>query len=265
MLRLLPNEMLPRDDARLEDPALDLTALVKHWSTYAARGPMSAEQMRGADRRAQRLGIAGRELMEQAGMAVAAAARALLNSTDRPSTGTVLILCGPGNNGGDGFVAARHLAAHGVATVVVLVAADERPNTSDAAANWDALGGLTGVERMHATSAHDVAVLVNGIERAALVVDALLGTGVRGALRDPILQAVELCLAARRHGVPVLAVDTPTALDLTSGRPSEPNARADVTVTFHRPKQGLETRMGRALAGKVLVAPIGIPVVADTG
>jgi NAD(P)H-hydrate epimerase len=63
----------------------------------------------------------------------------------------------------------------------------------------------------------------------------------------------------------VLAVDTPTALDLTSGNPSEPNARADVTVTFHRPKEGLQTKLGRALAGKVLVAPIGIPVLADAG
>jgi NAD(P)H-hydrate epimerase len=92
-----------------------------------------------------------------------------------------------------------------------------------------------------------------------------LGTGINGPLRDPVLHAVEVCLAARRAGVPVLAVDTPTALDLTSGQPSEPNARADLTVTFHRPKQGLQTRGGRALAGKILVAPIGIPVVADAG
>jgi NAD(P)H-hydrate epimerase len=62
----------------------------------------------------------------------------------------------------------------------------------------------------------------------------------------------------------VLAVDTPTALDLTSGATSQPNIRADVTVTFHRPKLGLLTRSGRALAGRVLVAPIGIPVQADS-
>jgi hydroxyethylthiazole kinase-like uncharacterized protein yjeF len=203
--------------------------------------------------------------MEQAGTAVAIAARALLNSTDRPSGGMVLVLCGPGNNGGDGFVAARRLAEHGIETFVVLVAVDERPNTADAAANWDALDGLPQVERMHAASAHDVALLLNGTERAALVIDALLGTGVSGPLREPVLQAVEVCLAARRLGVPVLAVDTPTALDLTSGRPSEPNARADVTVTFHRPKEGHQTKIGRALAGKVLVAPIGIPILADAG
>jgi NAD(P)H-hydrate epimerase len=65
--------------------------------------------------------------------------------------------------------------------------------------------------------------------------------------------------------VPVLAIDTPTALDLTSGNPSEPNVRADLTVTFHRPKQGLLTRSGRAYGGRVLVAPIGIPSEADVG
>ncbi len=63
--------------------------------------------------------------------------------------------------------------------------------------------------------------------------------------------------------VPILAIDTPTALDLTSGEPSDPNVHADLTVTFHRPKEGLLTRTGRVLAGRVLVAPIGIPVEAD--
>jgi NAD(P)H-hydrate epimerase len=116
---------------------------------------------------------------------------------------------------------------------------------------------------MHAASAHDVARLFTGVEKAALVVDALLGTGVRGLLREPIRTAVDLAIRARGHGVPVLAVDTPTAVDLTSGEPSDPVVRADVTVTFHRPKRGLQTRVGRALAGRVLVAPIGIPPEAD--
>ena len=265
MLRYMSDETLPLLDPVLSDPALDLAKLATHWAAYGARRPMTAEQMRGADRRAQRLGMAGRELMEQAGTAVAAAVRALLNSVDRPSGGLVLILCGPGNNGGDGFVAARHLAAAGTASFVVLVSLEERPGTPDAAANWDALDGLANVERMHAGTAHDVAVLLNGLERAALVVDALLGTGVHGTLREPVSQAVELCLAARRHGVPVLAVDTPTALDMSTGVASEPNVHADLTVTFHRPKEGLLTRTGRVLAGKVLVAPIGIPVEADAG
>jgi NAD(P)H-hydrate epimerase len=243
--------LLPLDDPVLADPGLDLGTLARHWAPYAARRPMNAEEMRGADRRAQRMGVAGRDLME--------------HSTDRPSSGTLLVLCGPGNNGGDAFVAARRLAEASVRSVVVLVSSDHRPGTSDALANWRRLNGQPLVERIRAATAHDVALLLNGLEHAALVIDGLLGTGVRGQLRDPIGEAVELCLTARRLGVPVLAIDTPTALDLTSGTPSDPNVRADVTVTFHRPKHGLLSRTGRLLAGRVLVAPIGIPSQADAG
>jgi NAD(P)H-hydrate epimerase len=257
------DEALPVTDARLSEPALDLDALARHWATYAARRQINAEQMRGADRRAQRMGMSGRELMEQAGTAVAAAARALLNSTDRHSSGQVLILAGPGNNGGDAFVCARRLADAGLRSYVVLVSTATRPGTPDAAANWDRLEGVALVQRMHAASGHDADILLNGIERAALVIDGLLGTGQRGILREPVAQAVDLCLAARRLGVPILSIDTPTALDLTSGEPSDPNVHADLTVTFHRPKEGLLTRTGRVLAGRVLVAPIGIPVEAD--
>jgi len=262
---VIAEELLPTDDLALLDSALDLDTLAAHWAPYGARRPMTAEQMRGADRRAQRFGVPGRDLMEQAGFAVAAAARATLNSVERASSGRVLVLAGPGNNGGDAFVAARHLARGGVSCVVMLVSANDQPKTADARANWDALAEFDSVERVHSPSGRDVLLFLNGIERAALVIDGLLGTGVSGRLREPISQAVDVCVGARRAGVPVLAIDTPTALDLSSGAPSEPNVLANVTVTFHRPKQGLITKHGRAYAGRLLVAPIGIPQVADVG
>ena len=253
---------LPADDPWLEAGGYDLAALAGHWAAAAARSPMTAEAMRGADHRAQLMGASGRWLMEHAGAAVAGAARALLETTGRAGHGTVLILAGPGNNGGDGSVAARHLARAGVRVAVVLVATESRPTTADAARAWDQLGGMA-VERIHAVNARDVNVLAQGVERAALLVDALLGTGVRGELREPIRSAVELVRRGRAAAVPVLAVDTPTAVDLTSGDPSDPVVRADATITFHRPKLGLLARSGRALAGRVLVAPIGIPADAD--
>ena len=258
------DEQLPTHDAALGAPDLDLDSLALHWAAYAARRPMTGEQMRGADRRAQRMGMSGRQLMEEAGAAVAVAVRATLNSIERPSSGLILALAGPGNNGGDAFVAARHLAVAGQRVYAVLVSSAERPGTPDAAANWDRLEDHEPVQRVHAAAAHDVALLLNGIERASLVIDGLLGSGVRGPLRDPIAQAVEVCRAARRLGVPVLSIDTPTAVDLTSGMPSEPAVMANVTVTFHRPKQGLLMAPGRALAGRLLVAPIGIPSGADS-
>jgi NAD(P)H-hydrate epimerase len=251
---------LPADDPGLD--ALTLDELELRWSEAAGRTAITAEAMTGADRKAQALGIPGERLMEHAGTAVAAAARALVAFNAREGR-PVVVLAGPGNNGGDGFVAARRLATWGTPVIAVLVAAGERPGTPDALTNWKRLDEIPGVTRIHAPVARDVAILGQGIEKASIVVDALLGTGVRGQLREPVRTAVEVIRRAREAGIPVLAVDTPTAVDLTSGDPSDPVVRADLTVTFHRPKTGLRTRMGRALAGRVLVAPIGIPPEAD--
>jgi len=253
---------LPSTDPLLAEPGLDLAALARHWGPIGARAPMSGEAMRGADLKAQRVGVSGEQLMEEAGAAVAAAVRALLVTTERAGHGPVLILAGPGNNGGDGSVAARYLAAAGVRVACVLVATEAQPTTRDARRAWDRLEG-TAVERIHATTDRDIRFLLAGIEKAAAIVDALLGSGVHGPLREPIRAAVDLVIRGREAGVPVLAVDTPTAVDLTGGQASDPVVRADVTVTFHRPKLGHAMRVGKALAGRVLVAPIGIPAAAD--
>jgi hydroxyethylthiazole kinase-like uncharacterized protein yjeF len=258
-----PSTPLPADDPAIFE--LDLRGIRARWADAANRPPIGAEQMTGADRRAQALGMPAERLMEHAGTAVAAAVRALAVDLGRWGHGPVLVLAGPGNNGGDGFVAARRLARAGSNVVVALVADEGRPRGVVAGRNWDRLDGDHRVTRVHAPVARDVAILGHGIEKASVVVDALLGTGVRGALRDPIRSAVELIRRAGSLGIPIVAVDTPTAVDLSSGEPSEPAVRADLTVTFHRPKTGLRTERGRAWAGKVLVAPIGIPADADRG
>ncbi|MCJ7712609.1 MAG: NAD(P)H-hydrate epimerase [Chloroflexi bacterium] len=253
---------LPADDPDLRSLTLDELEL--RWTEAASRTAISAESMTGADRKAQALGIPGEQLMEHAGTAVAAAARALLQHNAREGR-SILILAGPGNNGGDGFVAARRLAEWGHPVIAVLVAAEERPRTRDAAHNWKRLDGIDGVTLIHVPVARDLAILEQGIEKAGIIVDALLGTGVQGRLREPVRSAVEMIRRARDAGTPVLAVDTPTAVDLTSGDPSDPVVRADLTITFHRPKLGLRARVGKAYAGRVLVAPIGIPQEADRG
>ena len=266
----LPVQDDPNAPAALpsEDPAifgLTIDGLAAHWARSMESAPIGAEAMRGADRRAQSMGVMSIRLMENAGCAVAAAAKALAVQTGRWGKGPILILCGPGNNGGDGFVAARHLSRQGALVVAVLVGTEGRPAGKDAIRNWDRLEAEDRVERIHTPVARDVAILAQGIEKAALVVDALLGTGVQGPLRDPIRSAVELIGRARRAGIPILAVDAPTAVDLTSGDLSDPVVIAHVTVTFHRPKTGLLARRGSAVAGRVLVAPIGIPQEADRG
>jgi hydroxyethylthiazole kinase-like uncharacterized protein yjeF len=254
---------LPANDPELF--ALDLRGLRRRWADRAAMTPIGGEAMTGADRRARHLGVAEERLMEHAGTAVAAAVHALATDTERWGTGPIVILCGPGNNGGDGFVAARRLALAGARVVVAVIAAEARPRNATSARNWDRIARDAGIVKVHAPVARDIAMFGQGIQKAAVIVDALLGTGVRGPLREPIRSAVELIERARASGIPVVAIDTPTAVDLSSGEPSDPAVRADLTVTFHRPKTGLLTKRGKAHAGKVLVAPIGIPVEADRG
>jgi hydroxyethylthiazole kinase-like uncharacterized protein yjeF len=223
---------------------------------------LTTGEMRRADALTIAAGTPGYTLMLLAGEAVAETAAQMLGTRGR-----VLVLCGPGNNGGDGFVAARRLALNGAGgqVVVAVVATNTRPRNAASARNWDRIAADPGVAKVHLPVARDVQVFGNGLEKAAVIVDALLGTGVRGALREPVRSAVELIVRMRERGIPVVAVDTPSAVDLSSGEPSDPAVRADLTVTFHRPKTGLLTRRGAAHAGKVLVAPIGIPAEADRG
>jgi hydroxyethylthiazole kinase-like uncharacterized protein yjeF len=257
----VPPPPLPADDPAIF--GLDLEGLAERWVRNMAMPPITAEAMTGADRRAQAMGVPAGRLMENAGCAVAAAVKALAVQTERWGKGPILVLCGPGNNGGDGFVAARYLSRQGARVVAVLVGTEGRPVGKDAARNWDRLENEEHVERIHTEVARDVSILAQGVEKAAVVVDALLGTGVEGPLRDPIRAAVDLIIKARRAGIPILAVDGATAVDLTSGDLSDPVVRAHVTVTFHRPKTGLLTRRGKAVSGRVLVSPIGIPTEAD--
>ena len=245
-------EPLPADDPELMTAGL--RELVQRWSATKDRAPMSAEAMTGADRRAQALGVPGGRLMEHAGTAVAAAVRAVAADQARLSSGPILVLCGPGNNGGDGLVAARRLGRLGLPVVAVLVSSANRPATTEAARNWDRLAAEPSVSRIHAATARDLAILAQGVEKASVVVDALLGTGVRGALREPIRSAVELIRRAREAGVPVVAVDTPTAVDLTSGEPSDPACAGrpdrDLPPAQDRPADQARRSAGRPGPGR---------------
>ena len=191
---------LPADDPSIF--TLDLRGLRRRWAAHSACPPISAETMTGTDLRAQALGYSQERLMEHAGTAVAAAVRALAVDVGRWGTGPIVILCGPGNNGGDGFVAARRLALAGANVIVANVSGETRPRGAMAARNWDRIARDTGIVKVHLPVARDVAIFGQGIEKAAVVVDALLGTGVRGGLREPIRSAVEIIDRARGAGRP---------------------------------------------------------------
>ena len=197
---------------------------------------LSVAEMYEADRRAIQSGIAGIELMESSGAAVADAIRA------RFAICQVVVLCGPGNNGGDGFVAARLLSQAGWPVRLALLGGIERL-TGDAAhmaARWT--GGVLGAEP--------------GVFGGAdLVVDALFGAGLSRPLEGPAAALVDALAAS---GLPSVAVDVPSGVDGDSGEVRGTAAPARLTVTFCRAKPGHLLLPGRRLAGDLAVADIGI-------
>ena len=245
---------------------------------------IGADEMARIDEAAQRLGMSEDALMESAGAAVTDVALAELGRLSERVRGPggplvrpplVVVLCGPGNNGGDGFVIARRMAAAGRQVLAVLVADASRLTGVAATHNWNVLQAMASAHSLELFVAPNPEMLLRLRERiaeATMLVDALLGSGASGPLREPISTAVDLINATRTHaqaaGRPcsVVAVDTPTRVDLTGGSRSTPVVQADITVTFHRAKAGFALdRDARQLAGRYLVAPIGIPLEAEEG
>ena len=197
-----------------------------------------AQEMRDTDRWAiEQRGIPGPELMEDAGAALAREVVALAPD------GPIAMVCGKGNNGGDGFVSARLLREQG-REVRVLVAGEIEGIGGDAATALERLG-----EAPEPFSP-------SALEGAAVVVDCLLGTGSSGAPRGAIGAAIESIVAS---GLPVVACDVPSGVDASTGEVAEPAIRADETVTFHAAKPGLWIAPGKDHAGEVRVVDIGIP------
>ena len=210
---------------------------------------VTAQQMRELDQRAiQERGIPSLTLMENAGRGVAeAAARLTAHCPARP----ILILCGRGNNGGDGFVAARYLKQLGRSTQVLL-ASPRDDVTGDAQANLRRLeeAGIAVIEIA------DAEPVVRGCHKSSLVVDALLGTGLSGKVRGlpgMLIEALNECCPR------VLAVDIPSGLDADTGEPLGLAVRAEETATMGLPKIGLYLYPGMDHAGRVSVVDIGLP------
>jgi len=211
----------------------------------------NSEQMREIERRAaEEAGLPTLLLMEHAGRAVAQVTWRLLRERggDR-----VAVVCGKGNNGGDGLCAARHLANAGLGVRVYLLARDQDLQ-GDAATNLRALRAA-GVEVDNVVGAVDTAVRAIG-HGADVLVDAIFGTGFRGSAMGLSARAIE---AVNESRLPVVAVDVPSGLDADTGRVEGPCVRAHVTVTMALPKVGLLVYPGAAYAGEVVVADLGIP------
>lgn len=208
---------------------------------------LTRKQVREVDRIAiEEYGIPGVVLMENAARGVADVAVAMLAGAAGPR---VLIVCGGGNNGGDGFAVARHLHVRGVA-VVVVETADPGTLPPDAQVNRDILGRIGSIPVVAAGGAP-------AFEGFTLIVDALLGTG---ATSPPRPAADELIRRMNAAGRPILAIDLPSGLDCDAGRPlGDACVWATKTVTFVAEKAGFASPESRAYTGEVVVADIGAP------
>jgi NAD(P)H-hydrate epimerase len=211
--------------------------------------PLSRAEVREVDRQAiQKYGLSGLVLMENAGRGCV---DVLIELGCR---GPVVVVCGKGNNAGDGFVIARHLDLRKVRVTVVLLGRPEELR-GDAAANYAILARCD-VPIIDASTAFEAAALTAGFSGAEWIVDALLGTGSTGAPRPPFDAAIRQMNNARAKR---LAVDLPSGLDCDTGEPAETTFRADCTCTFVATKIGFANDKAAPYLGQVRVLDIGAP------
>ncbi|MCD4810978.1 MAG: NAD(P)H-hydrate epimerase, partial [Methanosarcinales archaeon] len=210
---------------------------------------ITSRQMDALDTNCEQLGLIPLQLMENAGSAVSA------EVINLPTRERVLVVAGRGNNGGDGFVAARHLIGYEV-TVLLLGKSDEI-KTPEAARNFSILK-RTGIPVIEVTD-------VSGLKpeyfsKCEVIVDALFGTGIKGHIREPENTAIDLINDSKAK---VVSVDVPSGMDPDGGQ-FEKAVYADVTTTFYLPKPGLIKVDNQEFVGEIAVADIGIPPEAET-
>jgi len=170
----------------------------------------------------------------------------------------IVAVCGAGNNGGDGFVASRHLAGYGARITVILLGSPSDLRSEEARLNWDIIEKMDSIEIIFGKELTDA--VKTRIARAHIILDSIFGTGIKGQIREPYTSAIDAINKSKAY---VLAVDVPSGFDPNTGQIHEKCVRADATITFHRPKVGLAK--GRKYTGPVYVEWIGIPPEAESG
>lgn len=214
---------------------------------------MTRSEVRAFDAWAiNKIGIPGVVLMENAGRSCAELIKERLKDVPAPK---VSIFCGSGNNGGDGYVIARHLLNSDY-DVTVVICGDRARIKGDAKINLEILQRMNGtvvqLDMADENIGEQVTTFTAGPD---MIVDALFGTGLKGQLRDEYKHLIE-CINSR--GYPILAVDIPSGLDCDTGLPLGTAIKAECTVTFVAVKEGFTTADSALYTGRVYVASIGI-------
>ncbi|MFT7486516.1 MAG: hydroxyethylthiazole kinase-like uncharacterized protein yjeF [Candidatus Paceibacteria bacterium] len=245
--------------ANVPTPTLVGTAS-SHWGERgdASHLPcLTRAQVRELDRYTiSELGLPAVVLMENAGQALSHAMQQVL-----PLAAPLVVLCGRGNNGGDGYVLARCLFEKGYKPTLLETASPEE--LAPDAATFRGVTVALGLPRQRVLAGPGLDAWLGALPPQSAVVDALLGTGFQGSLREPLPALLtSVGQAAKRWGAQVLAVDVPSGLDVDSGQHGRECLAADITFTLAATKPGLFAEVAGDLCGRVVALPIGIPAAA---
>jgi len=211
---------------------------------------ISVKQMMQIENNSHQMGFLKKFMMENAG---AAAVKNLIKKFADISKKNVVIFAGLGNNGGDAFVMARHLCGYGVSVTVVLLGDSKKIKTEESEWNWKLLEKMPSVKLISGTDS-------NFDFKADIIIDGILGTGISGQIREPYSSAINFINNSNTYK---LAVDVPSGLDPDTGNTANIVVKANLTVTFHKMKKGMQKR--NDLCGEIIVEKIGIPPEAEEG
>ena len=209
---------------------------------------ISVDQMYQIENKGHDMGFLKKFMMENAG---ASAVRRLVEKFESVDSKNILIFVGLGNNGGDGLVMARHLAGYGAKVTVILLGDIDGIKTDESNWNWSILEKMSSVKLTNGDS-------INFDFNPDIIVDAILGTGISGIIREPYASAINYINECDCFKI---AVDVPSGLDPQTGETANIYTKCDMTVTFHKMKQGIPKR--KDLTGELFVEKIGIPTEAE--
>ena len=209
---------------------------------------ISVDQMYQIENKGHDMGFLKKFMMENAG---AVAVRRLVEKTGSVDSKNIVIFVGLGNNGGDGLVMARHLAGHGAKVTVMLLGTSDKIKTEESNWNWSILEKMPSVKLMSDS-------FIDFDFKPDILVDAILGTGITGEIREPYASAINYINETECYK---FAVDVPSGLDPQTGDTANIFTKCDMTVTFHKMKQGIPKR--KDLAGELFAEKIGIPPEAE--
>ena len=211
---------------------------------------ITVDQMYEIENKGHDMGFLKKFMMENAG---AASVRRLVDKIGDVESKNILIFVGLGNNGGDGLVMARHLAGYNANVTVMLLGTSDQIKTDESNWNWSILQKMSSVKLLSGNS-------LNFDFKPDIIVDAILGTGISGEIREPYASAINYINQSNCYK---FAVDVPSGLDPQTGETANIYTKCDMTITFHKMKQGIPKR--KDLTGELHAEKIGIPPEAEEG